>query len=736
MPLRVSSKYHTDVQYGAPNAVNVNGHFASNPYAAVPQQGQYQQQPQQHQQQPPQRQQQQLAYPAVGPAGQQHHTYYQPISPAQAQQQQHPHASLHQSTPQQYGHAAVTSPSPGHSGPGAPPPDFNSPSPLQYTDHANNNVRREADDDADDGVQPDDDNDPEPVFHLPPPPEGTYESEEAMEEAIHSWSLEHGYELVRRASKKNAKGVLYKRYMHCSRHGKAANTGKLTKETRQRFNRKSARMNCPMSIAVVAMDPTNTDGQWQVRHRKTHHNHGPLDALNLAGHRRRARAGGIEQAVDGLFAIGTPTAQVLQFLQRTNPHGLFTRTDVANMKLKYKKFGTCLVKGDTTTHGRPCDECRARKIKCNNRRPTCAACRDAGKACVYDHPPDESTENADDNDNAVPITSGDMDDLPDQPIREEGQRPQTRTRARGAISDFQQNAIRAEEILANLQAFQSQHITQVKLDFQSSAVEILAASSCGSGESYRNVPVLTSVDDWPSYRDLMTEACMKENTFDVLIATKTEPVKPSDDCKVEEWNEYVKKLAIFNRRNAALTAALWGTLAPTFRSRVQKLTKAAEVWAVLEDACLPRGSQTGFKLYMDLHNITHANSQDLKDYILRLENAYTALNQTSTHWHAQNDPTASRTASNANTTGNTHTSAFSTLHTPHPASKIPQAQNVFSEQMLCFLFLRNLAPEFQRWVDTVCATNNVAGFGTGPPVHFVELTRRAVEHEMTMRARR
>lgn len=608
---------------------------------------------------------------------------------------------------------------------------------MQYADLANSSARREANDDADDVAQPEEDNDPEPVFHLPPPPELTYENEDAMEEAIHSWSLEHGYELVRRASKKNAKGVLYKRYMHCSRHGKAANTSKLTKETRQRFNRKSGRMNCPMSVAVVAIDPNNADGKWEVRHRKTHHNHGPDEAKNLAGHRRRARAGGIEQAVDGLFAIGTPTAQVLQFLQRTNPHGLFTRTDVANLKLKYKKFGTCLVKADTTSRGRPCNECRSRKMKCDNQRPTCTVCKETGKNCVYDHPPSEFIHGADRNDDMIVDASGDMDDLPGQPTTAEGQQLEKRTRARGAISDFQQNARRAEEILANLQAFQTQHISQVRLDFQSSAVEILAASSCGSGESYRNVPALTSVDDWPTYRDLMAEACMKENTFDVLIATKTEPIQPPDDCEIEIWNEYVKKTAIFRRRNTALTAALWGTLAPTFRSRVQKLTKAAEIWAVLEDACLPRGSQTGFKLYMDLHNVTHANSVDLKDYILRLENAYTALNRLSTHWHAQNDPTGSRTApKNTSATANTHSIAFSTLHAPHPSSTMPSTPDVFSEEMLCFLFLRNLAPEFQRWVESVCATNNVAGFGTGPPMHFNELTKRAVEHEIHLRTRR
>jgi hypothetical protein len=730
------------VQYGAHNGVDVSGaQFPSNPYGAVTQPGPY------HQQHQQQHQQQQL-YPAILPAAQQQQqqSYFQSIDPGHTQQQQpqpqqqqqRAHPAAHRPTQQQFGLPSIASPA---SGPGAPPPDFNSLSPVQYGG-LTNNVRQEVnddDDDDDDGAQPDD-NDPEPVFHLPPPPEGTYRTQEALEEAVHSWSLEHGYELVRRASKKNAKGVLYKRYMHCSKHGKAANTGKLTDQTRQRVNRKSSRMNCPMSIAVVAIDPLNTEGQWQVRHRKTHHNHGPLDALNLAGHRRRARAGGIEQAVDGLFAIGTPTAQVLQFLQRTNPHGLFTRTDVANMKLKYKKFGTCLVKADTATaHGRPCNECRARKIKCNNRRPTCAACRDAGKTCVYDHPPEEDVDNADGADDAGPEMGDDMEDGPNQTNVDEEPAVAVpgRRRPRGQLSAFQQNAQRAEAILATLQAFQTEHVTPTRLDFQSSAVEILAASSCGSGESYRNVPVLTSISDWPAYRDLMTEACMKENTFDVLIAAKSEPTQPPSDCKVEEWNEYVKKLAIFKRRNDALTAALWGTLSATFRSRVQKLRKAAEIWAVLEDACLPQGSQTGFKLYSDLHSITHANSADLKDYILRLENAYTAFNSLSTHWHAQHEvSTGSRPAppSTSNSNGNNH-SAFSTLHTPHPAAILAPAQDVFSEEMLCFLFLRNLAPEFQRWVDGLCATNNVAGFGTGPQLRFVELTRRAVEFESSVRAR-
>ena len=158
---------------------------------------------------------------------------------------------------------------------------------LQVDDQEPDQEQEQDDQDDEDVTQRDEGG--EPVFHLPPPPEATYPNEKELETAIHNWSMEHGYELVRRASKKNAKGVLYKRYYHCSKHGKVANTGKLTDETRIRHNRKSQRMNCPMSLAIVAVDPGSPEGEWQVRHRKTHHNHGPMDALQLAGHRRRAR---------------------------------------------------------------------------------------------------------------------------------------------------------------------------------------------------------------------------------------------------------------------------------------------------------------------------------------------------------------------------------------------------------------------------------------------------------------
>ena len=52
-----------------------------------------------------------------------------------------------------------------------------------------------------------------------------------------------------------------------------------------------------------------------------------------------------------------------------------------------------------------------------------------------------------------------------------------------------------------------------------------------------------------------------------------------------------------------------------------------------------------------------------------------------------------------------------------------------SEDALCFLFLQGLGPEWKRWIETLCATNNVGGFGTGLKVGFREVTKRAMEYE-------
>lgn len=574
----------------------------------------------------------------------------------------------------------------------------------------------------DDGDNDEDDGENEAIFHLPPPPEATYSSMEELDKAMHTWTLEHGYEMVRRASKKNARGQLYKRYYHCSKHGKLANTGKLTDATRVRVNRKSNRINCPMSLAVVAVDPSNPDGAWEIRHRsKTHHNHGPMNALEMAGHRRRARNEGVERAVDGLFEIGSSTSQVLQFLQKTNPGGLFTRTDVANMKLKFKKFGTCAEKRDVQTAGDACTGCKSRKIRCDSGHP-CSNCAQAGQQCAYD--------------GGSAIGPAHIEDTPisaPAPVMQQVLPPQPPPVV---------NPSRTQAILADLQNFQAAHVRPTRLTLQSSAVEVLAASSCGNGASFNIVPMLEHEGQWTTFRNAMSDAAMKENSFEVLMGEKVEPIKPTDDVPVEEWNEYIRQLAIYNRRNISLVGAIVCRLSPALRPRIAHFRHASAIWQTLEDVCTPRGSEAAYRSFLDLHAITLQNSKDLKDYIVRLEMAWNELNRVP-HLASEKDfangaPGRQHLThfDNDFAAKNTASSTTRGMRDGPLSSRRAHFSNVMSEEMLCFLFLRNLGPEFKRMADTICATGNVGGFGTGRRLGFPALTRSAIEWDSTQRRER
>jgi hypothetical protein len=610
------------------------------------------------------------------------------------------------------------------------------------------NANSDHDDDDDDDQNEGDEN--QPVFNLPPPPESNYANEDELEKFIHSWSLEHGYELVRRASKKNAGGRIYKRYYHCSKHGKVDKPDKVPPQNRVRAKRKTNRMGCPMSLAAVAVDPSNPDGEWQIRHRKTHHSHGPLDAVTMAGHRRRARMGGVEKAVDGLFAIGTPTAQVLTFLQRTNPDGLFTRTDVANMKLKFKKYGTCqhvpmqYSKDPDKTTGFPsaCMPCRAKKTRCDSVRPVCGTCTQNGHRCEYDHepgalprsmtknpppgtaPPTRASSSA----QATPVQADES--APAAPSTTVTPTPAVEVRRRGP-TQLAQNRLHASQILADLQQFQNEYVKPKRLDINGSTVEILAHSSCGNGDSYKNIPTLYVVGDWQTYSDAFLEASLKENTHDVLIGLKPEPVRPEGrapgegdlgtgvrgggdgEIDVEVWNEYIRQLAIFNRRNQALLGALWGSLAPSFRTRTQGFKKAAEAWRALEEMCRPHGSDQAWKLFNELHSVTlESCSNNLLEYSTKLETKYAEFSRLRLSQQHPHDRSERYNPRIRNGGGGLMTGA-----------------DVISEDAICLLFLRNLGEGYKRWVDTLCLTSNIGGFGTGLKLSFRDLVKRAEEIE-------
>jgi hypothetical protein len=568
----------------------------------------------------------------------------------------------------------------------------------------------------------------DPIYNLPAPPEATYANERELDKAMHEWSLEHGYELVRRASKKNAKGEQYKRYYDCSKHSRKRS--RVLPEERKRKKKVSNDSQCPMSLATVAVDPSNPHGEWQIRHRKTHHNHPAEEPKSLAGHRRRFRDEHVQKAVDGLFSIGTSTAQVVKFLQRTNPNGLFTRTDVANMKLKWRKYGSCNIKHGEglellgrrqAGYRQACHRCRQKHYACDSRQPTCANCATNGTACTYDPPRQANldrvtTYNGESNTfarNDVQASAAPSQDASVTAPARAAADPQPRGRPSKA------KKAQTIEILEQLRVATEGGAAPQRLELQSSSVETLVQNTCGTGEGFRYLPLLAGPNEWQTFKGAMVEVAMKANMYDVLTGAKVEPqrptVAPGDEGKpseIEAWNEYIKQTAIYKRRNELLLASLWTHMGQYYRQRMANMTSANAVWDALEDIFQPRGSEQAFKLFHELHSITLANSHDLKDYIHRLQTAYDNFKKLPLN-----------TSPPAHHHGNQNSKT----------AKIHSGAEAVPEEMVCLLFLQNLGPEWRRWVDGLCATNNIGGFGTGARLGFKDLCGRAIGYEAMQR---
>ncbi|KAI6833161.1 hypothetical protein KC340_g6661 [Hortaea werneckii] len=619
----------------------------------------------------------------------------------------------------------------------------------QQVDHQSEN-EMDTDDHDEENVDPDGDangngeGEQGPVFNLPPPPEGKYASMEALEEAMHAWSLEHGYEVVRRASKNNGNGVIYKRYFNCSKHGKV---GSGVNSVRKKYTK---RTDCPMSLAVRAVESLNVDGEWEIRHRNIHHNHGPLDPLELTGHRRRAREGGLEKAVDGLFNMGSSATQVHQFLQKNHPDGLFTRTDVSNMRLKWKQYGTCVrqkgqydrsnrdaARTDTGNGGRgrvaACLRCREKRRKCDKQRPVCGYCMSVQpSACEYDcEPPNLPAIGDEDIPTAFSALQAQATPDADQQ-RTPAMAPQAEDHQESSDS-FNEQRRQAERILQDLQAFRADHVKPKRLDLNSSSVEILAQSSTGNLDSYKSVPKLSVASDWSAFADAFVEASLKENTYSTLTGEKTEPVRPvpqagESEVEVEDWNEYIKQTAIFHRRNSALLGGLWSNIAPSFRARIKGYSAASQAWQCLEEMCAPRGSGDALKTWNELHDITlETCGGSVEAFAERLELKwleFCRFRLSALHPHHKTPRSSAR---RENASGSAHDASAS--------GGVTDASDVFPEEALTLLFLRNLGQQYHRWTENLCAMSNVAGFGTGPKVGFRETVKRCLEFEKDQRER-
>jgi hypothetical protein len=284
-----------------------------------------------------------------------------------------------------------------------------------------------------------------------------------------------------------------------------------------------------------------------------------------------------------------------------------------------------------------------------------------------------------------------------------------------------QIAQQAQDVFAALANFQQEYIRPTKLDLTSSAVEILASSTCGNGESYKSaIPTpFTLGGDWRTFQESFEAAAVKENCADVLLGHKKAPPKPTPpsgrDVPVEEHNEYIKQTAIFRRRDAMLKQGFRDTLEPSLWARLKPLRTAHDIWVALEDLCSPRGSDQAYAHFRALHDITLDRcGHNLDRYVNEFELGLLDYNQLQVT-HELRRPSAALIRSHAEALKRKSSGA---------------GNGSFPDEMLCFLFLRNLGPRHQTLAMNLTKTNNIGGFGSGVRVTFRDLAaqvQRAME---------
>jgi len=206
---------------------------------------------------------------------------------------------------------------------------------------------------------------------------------------------------------------------------------------------------------------------------------------------------------------------------------------------------------------------------------------------------------------------------------------------------------------------------------------------------------------------------------------KREPSRPTaeaegEEVTVEEWNEYIKQLAIYNRRNDMLKAGLRETVTKVVWMRISRLETAREMWRAIEDMCRPRGSDQAFARFTALQNVTLEGCRnDFETYVFEMKRM----------WEAYNEMGLSHEASRA--PAQLSQSATEIL------KRREGGDGTFPEELLCFLFMKNLGLRYQHLVGSLAKRHNIGGYGSGQRVPFRELSllvRKSLEGEVGRRA--
>lgn len=176
---------------------------------------------------------------------------------------------------------------------------------------------------------------------LLPPPEVSYPSYSDAQTAIQTWAKQHGYCLAITLTVRHPRiKQVYRRRFGCSQ-GRPQDT-RLKHTTVAIRRTSSTKINCPMSLWLVANVPLRPEGSWTVKwyrgSRSHNHNHGALPIQAFAQHRRDERKEeAVNRFIESQIDAGDTAGAILSGLHAQFPNVRQTRQDINNLIKRRKR---------------------------------------------------------------------------------------------------------------------------------------------------------------------------------------------------------------------------------------------------------------------------------------------------------------------------------------------------------------------------------------------------------------
>lgn len=172
-------------------------------------------------------------------------------------------------------------------------------------------------------------------WKIEPPELCEYPSLKEAEDAVHSWTRAHCYDVRRQKGVKNSRGQVFKYKFVCVSFGKNQNKRRLGEGDRVRPKRTTKTTGCQMALWISAVDPKAPDGAYAVRHfqndKSCWHNHPPPESYKVyPNHRRRARGANSKKVLDDLHKAKFTARQKMTILQSAEIADGYTMQDIYN----------------------------------------------------------------------------------------------------------------------------------------------------------------------------------------------------------------------------------------------------------------------------------------------------------------------------------------------------------------------------------------------------------------------